>query len=126
MPAQDVWHRILGKLKRDKLDVDFFKFSSENAYINYDRNPVIGIKNVGNFLEHLQGQLGKIVHPSLIIHAEKDPVVNCEGSKEMYNEIGSAKKEYVLLASNRHIITNGEGSSRVHKIISNFIDDSMH
>lgn len=126
MPAQDVWHRILGKLKRDKLDVDFLKFSSENTYINYDRNPVIGIKNVGNFLEHLQEQLGKIEHPSLIIHAENDPIVDSRGSKVMYNEISSTRKEYILLASSRHIITNGEGSSRVHKIISNFIDDSIH
>ncbi len=125
MPAQDVWHRILGKLKRDNLEVDFFKFSSENKYVNYDRNPVIGIKNVGNFLEHLQGQLGKIVHPCLIIHAENDPIVDSRSSKAMYDEIGSSKKEYILLASSKHIITNGEGSSRVHKIISNFIDDSI-
>jgi esterase/lipase/1-acyl-sn-glycerol-3-phosphate acyltransferase len=125
MPAQDVWHRILGKLKRDNLDVEFLKFRSENTYINYDRNPVIGIKNVGNFLEHLQGQLGKIAHPSLIIHAENDPIVDSRGSKALYDEIGSTKKEYILLASNKHIITNGEGSSRVHTIISNFIDDSI-
>lgn len=125
MPALDVWHRILGKLKRDKLDVEFFEFSSENEYINYDRNPVVGIKNIGNFLEHLQGQLEKIDHPTLILHAENDPIVDNKGSKLMYDEIGSTKKEYILLASGRHIITNGEGSIRVHKIISNFIDDSI-
>jgi esterase/lipase len=126
MPAQDVWHRILGKLKRDKLDVEFLKFSSENKFINYDRNPVIGIKNVGNFLEHMQGQLGKIGHPSLIIHAEHDPIVDSRGSRAMYKEIGSTKKEYILLASKRHIITNGEGSRRVHTIITNFIDDTIN
>ena len=125
MPSLDVWHRILGKLKRNALEENFFAFISENKYINYDRNPVLGVKNVGSFLEQMRPQLANIKHPSLIIHAAQDPVVDSRGSKTLYDELGSAKKEYMLMASSRHILTGGEGSGMVHRIISSFINDMV-
>lgn len=121
MPPNDVWKRILAKLKRDDLDVDFFRFSSENAHSNYDRNPVLGIKNVESFLEKLRPALGDVLHPGLIVHADEDPVVDKAGSLKIYEELGGDHKEYVLLHSKKHIVTSGEDAGRVHRIIADFI-----
>ncbi|MFN2354576.1 MAG: alpha/beta fold hydrolase, partial [Desulfopila sp.] len=121
MPSNDVWKRIVAKLRRDDLDVDFFRFSSENAHSNYDRNPVLGVKNVESFLEKLRPALEDVAHPSLIIHADEDPVVDKAGSLKMYKELGAEQKEYMLLHSTRHIVTSGPEAGRVHRIIASFI-----
>ncbi len=124
MPEIDVWQRILTKLKRDDLEEDYFQFKSENPYVNYDKNPVLGVKNVGSFLEALQGELANVQHPSLILHADRDPVVDSKGSRKIYEELGTEKKEYVLMNFDNHIITSGEDSKRVHKLIGSFIKDA--
>jgi esterase/lipase len=63
MPGFDVWKRILAKIKRDDLDMEYFKFTSENSHINYDRNPIMGVENVGDFLEKLKTVLPNIYYP---------------------------------------------------------------
>jgi esterase/lipase/1-acyl-sn-glycerol-3-phosphate acyltransferase len=123
MPGYDVWKRILAKFKRDDLDMEYFKFTSENNHINYDRNPIKGVENVGDFLEKLKTVLPNIHHPCLIIHADRDPVVESKGSRKLYDELGTEKKEYVLLNYENHIIVCGEDAGRVHRIIAEFIED---
>ncbi len=123
MPGVDVWNRILKKVKRNSLDDNFFEFSSENPYVNYDKNPVLGVKEVGNFLDHLKSELANVLHPSLIIHAAEDPVVDSKGSRIIYDELGSATKEYDLINYDRHVIISGEGSQKVLRKIGDFIRD---
>lgn len=121
MPSLDVWRRLLKKLKRNDLVVDYLLFSSENPYVNYEKNPVLGVKNVGLFLEMLRKELSNIAHPCLIIQTDKNPIVDSEGSRNIYEKLGAEQKEYVLINFDKHIITSGEGSSRVHKLIGSFI-----
>ncbi len=123
MPGLDVWNRILAKIKRNSLEDDFFDFSSENPYVNYDKNPVLGVKEVGNFLDNLKTKLGDVSHPSLILHADKDPVVDSSGSKMIYDELGSPNKDYVLINYDRHVIISGEKSEKVQRLIGNFVRD---
>lgn len=123
MPSIDVWHRILAKIKRNALDVRYFQFESENPFINYDRNPVYSVKSVGSFLEKLRPMLKDIRHPCLLLHAEHDQVVDSSGSRKMYEELGSTRKEYVLFSSDRHILTSGSDSTMVNEHIGSFIRD---
>lgn len=126
MPELDVWNRILAKVNKNSLDSEFFKFSSENPYVNYDKNPALGVKEVGNFLEHLKTVLANVTHPSLIMHAAKDPVVDSKGSKIIYDKLGSEEKEYVLVNYDRHVITSGKYSKKIHRIIGDFVRDVTH
>lgn len=123
MPELDVWNHIVAKVKRNSLEQEFFEFSSENPYVNYDKNPVLGVREVGEFLEHLRTVLKNVSHPSLIIHANRDPVVDSRGSKVIYDELGAEKKEYALINLDRHVITSGKNSKNIHRRIGNFIDD---
>ncbi|HKJ63925.1 MAG TPA: alpha/beta fold hydrolase [Desulfopila sp.] len=121
MPSIDVWQRILARFKRNDLEEDFFRFTSENEYVNYDRNPIAGVKNVGLFLENLKSELTKVRQPCLILHADKDPVVSSGGGHLIYENVASEKKEFALLNYDRHIIVRGPGTSRVHQHIESFI-----
>lgn len=123
MPGLDVWDRIVARLKRDRLEEDYFQFTSENPYINYDKNPILGVKEVGTFLSRLKSSLGNVHHPGLIVHADKDPVVDSAGAKMLYDELGSENKEYVLMNYDNHIIVNGPGADRVQRLIWGFIRD---
>lgn len=123
MPSIDVWQRILARFKRNDLEEDFFRFTSENEYVNYDRNPIAGVKNVGIFLESLKSELTKVRQPCLILHADKDPVVSSSGGHRIYETVASEKKEFALLNYDRHIIVRGPETSRVHQHIESFIRD---
>ena len=67
--------------------------------------------------------LKNVRHPCLLLHAEHDPVVDSSGSRKMYEQLGSTRKEYVLFSSDRHILTNGPDSTMVNERIGSFIRD---
>jgi esterase/lipase/1-acyl-sn-glycerol-3-phosphate acyltransferase len=126
MPELDVWNRILARINGDALEREFFEFTSENPYVNYDKNPALGVKEVGTFLDHLQTVLADVLHPSLIVHAAKDPVVDSRGSKIIYDKLGSKKKEYVLKNYDNHVIISGKYAKSVHRLINDFVRDVTH
>ncbi len=123
MPTVDVWDRILTKVKGDALEEQYLEFSPDNPHINYRQNPVLGVREVGLFLDNLQDRLPDMQHPALILHADNDPVVDQEGSRQLYKNLGSKRKEYYLLSSDKHVIINGKGSGRVHRLIGEFVND---
>ncbi len=121
MPTMDVWNRILAKVKGDTLDEQFLDFSADNPHVNYIQNPVLGVREVGNFLDALKECLPEMNHPALILHSDRNPVVDQKGSRQLYENIGSNWKEYYLLSFDKHVIINGKGSGRVHRMIGEFI-----
>jgi len=121
MPETDVWGRILNKMKRGEHRSQFFTFSHGNPHVNYPRNPVAGIKEVGDYLESIEKSYADISQPALIIQADKNPVVDPKGSMQLYDRIGSTDKEFCLLSHDRHILVNGEGADKVFRKIASFI-----
>lgn len=121
MPEMDVWGRILNKMKRGEHRSQFFEFSHGDPHVNYSRNPVAGIKEVGDYLDSLEKSYDTISQPALIIQADKNPVVDPNGSMQLYNRIGSSDKEFCLLSYDRHILVNGEGADKVFGKIATFI-----
>ena len=122
MPGRDVWNRILNKMKRGGDGSQFFEFSHGNPHVNYQRNPVAGIKEVGEYLESIEKGYAAISQPALIIQADKDPIVDPKGAAQIYESIGSVGKEFCLLSYDRHILVNGEGNEQVFEKIGRFID----
>jgi len=47
--------------------------------------------------------------------------VEPKGSRKIFELIGSSEKEYLLFNYDRHGILLGEGASKVHKAIGEFI-----
>jgi esterase/lipase len=60
--------------------------------------------------------------PALVIHSNRDPVVDPKGSGKIFELLGSADKRYTLFSINRHGILIGEGSENVYRAIGDFLD----
>ena len=123
MPNIDVWNRIVAKVKGNVLEDRFLTFFPDDPKMTYDRNPVFGVREVGRFLDNLRQKLEGILHPALVIQASDNPVVNPKGSRQFFDRLGSRRKQYCLVDSNRHIIVNGEEAGKVHRLVENFIRD---
>lgn len=123
MPATDVWNRLLNKMKRGERNIDYLDFPSGSVKGNYTRNPVSGVKEVGDFLESIEQTYSAISKPVLIFQADRNPVVDPGGTQQLFAKIGSARKEFCLLGDDRHILINGAGATKVFKKIINFIDE---
>lgn len=123
MPGKDVWNRILNRVKKGDRDHEFLEFSHGNSHVNYPRNPVAGVAEIGKYLESLEKAYATIHQPALIIQADSNPVVDPKGSKQLYDSIGSTDKEFCLLSYDRHVLVNGDGTEKVFKKIGAFICD---
>ena len=121
MPGIDVWNRLLQRMRRGEKASDFYNFNYGNPHVNYPRNPVAGIREVGDLLENIEDRYKDIQQPVLIVQMDTNPVVDPKGSKELYDEIGSRRKEFVLLSENRHALVYGEASGKVLRKIAAFI-----
>ncbi|MDP3478682.1 MAG: alpha/beta fold hydrolase [Desulfoprunum sp.] len=125
MPTDDVWDRLLRRMKKSSDQQQFLQFASDNSHINYNRNPISGIREVGLLLAGLEDNAAAITQPVLIVQAENDPVVNPKGSQRLYSLLGSKQKEYSMLHSDRHILVNGEGAGRVCHAIWEYLADIL-
>ena len=66
--------------------------------------------------------LSKISIPTLILHGEKDPLVNTECSQIIYSNISSKDKEIKILDNLYHEILNEPEKDDVRDIIGNWLD----
>ncbi|MBA3034904.1 MAG: lysophospholipase, partial [Desulfobacterium sp.] len=64
----------------------------------------------------------RIEIPALLIQSSGDPVVHPEGSKEVFENLGSEDKELVMFNYDRHDLLRGEFSQRVFIRIAEFLN----
>ncbi len=121
MPSGDIWNRLLARLKGNRGNNQFVDFEPENRAINYIRNPVAGVNEVGKLLEKCREQLPRIHHPALIISTDRDQVIGSESGQEVFGRLGSREKELVTLSTEKHNIIYGVGSERAQNSIVSFL-----
>jgi esterase/lipase len=121
VPAVDAWNKLMKKVNLEGALKTFVENRPENPHINYFRNPVSGVHQLEKLMDYISGRLDKIEIPAMVMQAQGDPVVNPEGSQKVFKKLGSEDKTYILLNFDRHGIILGEGSRRVHRIITEFV-----
>lgn len=121
-PAVNMWNRLMDLAHYDTAKKDFVEITVEHPQINYARLPVAGISEMERFMTALGSKLAAIKAPALIVQAEGDPVVAPAGSKELFEQLGSAEKDYLLFDFARHGILLGEGAEGVFQVIGDFIE----
>ena len=84
--------------------------------------PVAGLAALEQFMSELEEQLPNITVPALIIQSQGDPVVDPEGTRLLFDRLGSPHKEYLLFDFKRHGILMGEGADKVHSVIGKFVE----
>jgi esterase/lipase/1-acyl-sn-glycerol-3-phosphate acyltransferase len=112
------FNTILKKFKMSNGKTEFVPNHPDNPEINYRRNPVHGVAELGKLMKVVEDSLPQIKIPALIIQAAHDPVVNPESADAIFEKINSPKKELVKISSDRHGILSGE---ELDEVVENMI-----
>lgn len=120
-PSLNNWNRLMEAIHYEKGKLEFLALTPEHPDINYHRLPVAGLVAMEHFMTELETRLPYIKTPALIVQSQGDPVVDPVGTRQLYERLGSPRKEYRLFDFNRHGILQGEGSGMVHAAIGEFI-----
>ena len=121
VPAVDKWNRWMDLVGLDGAKKEFIPNDPENPHINYSRNPIGGVRELGLLMEALEPKLPNIQLPVLVVQSDGDPLVDPKGSRRIFERLGSRDKQYLLFDINRHGILLGKGADRVHRDIWNFV-----
>ena len=121
LPAVGVWNRCMDLINKDGAKKEFVENKPENPHINYLRNPVCGVMELGLLMASVEMNLSRINVPALVIQADGDPIVDPQGSRKVFDLLGSTDKEYRLFNFNRHGILLGKGAKRVHRAVGDFV-----
>ena len=123
MPPIHIWDRLLARLKGSSKKEEFVDFDPEIGSINYRRNPVTGVLEVGKLLTACKDSLPDLHHRSLVISADQDQVVGSSCGTELFSHIGSRDKAHLLLSSEQHNIIYGPDGGQARKAIASFVRD---
>lgn len=93
----------------------------ENPDINYLRNPVRGVRELGKAMGAMEGVLPDIVAPTLVLQASHDPIVDPVSAQMLFYKVGTPHKELVMLDRRRHGIINGDGAEDVFGRVLEFL-----
>lgn len=121
MPQPDRWDKLLSMMRNKEQNEQFLDYTSDNPHINYAKNPVSGVREVGLLLDEVSSNLPEVKMPVLTIHTDNDPVVIKKAAGKIYDNLGSEEKELCFLHSSQHIMTKGRVSDRVKNILASYI-----
>lgn len=119
--AAELWNRLMDLAHYDVAKKEFIDISPEHPQINYSRLPIAGVAELERFMDALEPKLPAIKTPALVVQSQGDPVVNPEGSKRLFERLGSKQKDYLVFDLERHGILLGEEAAPVHAAIWDFV-----
>ncbi|MDZ4860028.1 MAG: alpha/beta fold hydrolase [Candidatus Hydrogenedentes bacterium] len=111
---------LIARLKRGTGWV-YIENNPENKHINYTRNPITGVRELGKAMSAMEGALKDISVPTLIVQGYRDPIVDPTSGQNIFSQIGTHQKELIVIDAARHGIINGEGSVDVYDRIDRFL-----
>ncbi|TFH43283.1 MAG: alpha/beta fold hydrolase, partial [Chrysiogenales bacterium] len=118
-----LWNKILGKFRVNRGRMEFITNEPENPHINYFRNPVSGVNELGKLMKEVEDALDRISDPTLVIQGSDDPVVNPASGIEIFERIGTEKKQLLRIFSSRHGIIRGRESEQVYARVRDFLKE---
>lgn len=122
VPAVNLWNRLMKRLSIESAQKEFVENNPENPHINYHQNPISGLMELERLMDDLEPKLSRITVPAIVIQGYGDPVVDPEGSRQVFELLGSEDKEYLMVRSDRHGIINGEKAWRIYQAVEFFLD----
>lgn len=121
-PSVVTLNSMLKKIGQHREGWEFVLSDPENKHINYSRNPLTGVKQLIAAMNATEKLLPQITIPAFVVQASKDPTVSPVSAQQIFDGLGSAHKELVVLERTRHGIINGEGSAGVYHYVQQFIE----
>ncbi len=121
VPGINIWNEMLEKLNIERGRLEYVDDVPENPKINYSRNYLKGVEQLDKLMHVCEKNLSKINTKALIIQGDKDPVVNLDSGKTIYDKIHSSEKYLAELNFSNHVIVTGEGKEEVFQVIRKFL-----
>jgi len=109
-------HALLKRIKGDFVEND-----PENPHINYTRNPLHGVQELGKAMRAMEEALPQIAVPTLIVQGAHDPIVDPASGIEIFEAVGTPDKELTLFERDRHGIINGDDVEPVFDRVDRFL-----
>jgi esterase/lipase len=80
----------------------FVENPTEHPDINYRHVPVRALYELRQLIAQLDGRLPKIHQPTLVVYADKDPVVAASSAQILFDKLGSSDKRLCSIEASRH------------------------
>ncbi|OHD62735.1 MAG: hypothetical protein A2176_12955 [Spirochaetes bacterium RBG_13_51_14] len=116
-----MWNKLLSKIHVNKGKMEFVTNTPENAHINYARNPVSGVNELGKLMKEVEDRLKYVADPTIIIQGSDDPIVNPVSGLEIFERLGTERKQLFRIFARHHGIIRGEGSDEVKSRVLEFL-----
>ncbi len=120
VPGINIWNEMLEKLNINKSKMEFVDDQPENPQINYSRNYLKAVEQLGKLMEECDENLKNISTPALVIQAKRDPVVNPNSGKIIFGKIKSENKFLFEPDLSNHCIFSGENKEEIFDMIKTF------
>lgn len=115
------WNEISDKFRGHGIK-DYIEDTPENPEINYSRNYIKGVTELGKLMKRVRLHLAEVMLPAFIIQSSKDPIVKPESGRIILNEIHSRRKKLLEPELEKHVIVRGDVEKAVYEPIYSFIN----
>ncbi len=102
--------------------MEYIDTEAEFPEFNYERNYIKSLEQLRQLMEECRSILPIITTPTLILQADKDPVVKPESADKILQSISSGDKALEMFDFSRHVMIAGKGNKKVFKSVGNFIN----
>jgi len=102
---------------------ELFDHHPENPHINYQKNPLGGLRQLRLLMEQTEELLPQITVPALIIQGSNDQTVNPDSAQIIFQNIRSEQKQLLMFNRARHGILNSSGKEQIFSAVEGFISE---
>ncbi|NOQ36017.1 MAG: alpha/beta hydrolase [Methylococcaceae bacterium] len=100
----------------------FMENIPEHPTVNYRSTPVTSLYELRLLIQEVEAILEQVKLPSLVIYADKDPVVSIESANEFMEKLGSKNKQLTIIHTEHHGILM-DNSENTWDVIDNFLHE---
>jgi len=122
IPGINLWNEILTKFHIESGKFEYVDDKPEKPEINYSRNYIKGVNELEKLMQICDENLSKVEVDSLVIQADKDPVVNPASGEMIYKKISAKQKYLAKLDFANHVIVNCDRQNEVFEEICQFLN----
>ncbi len=82
---------------------------ADQAHFYYAQRPLNGVYQLYRLIRHVRSHLSQVTTPSLILSASGDQTIHAASAKDLFQQLGSFRKEYHLFGPEvPHVLTTDE------------------
>jgi esterase/lipase/1-acyl-sn-glycerol-3-phosphate acyltransferase len=121
-PSIVTLNALLRRFGRAQESWEYVDNDPENPHINYQKNPLSGVKQLVTVMSTMENLLPSVQIPTLVIQGSKDPTVNPVSAHMIFEALGAKKKELTIFERQRHGIINGEDAEEIFARVHQFLE----